>query len=717
MKAKLLLPIAAIALPMLLQAKPAWPGMHRTVNPHGSTVVFRVHGDEHFSYITDADGMLMKRDAAGSLIYELKDGARIKADRAVVSQMYQEAIDRRSADTRQRAPQRMAVLDDRGRTTYPTIGSSHSLVVLVEFSDVKFQPDSPQDINNMLNMEGYSKYGSNGSVRDYYRDNSGGLYTPVFDVSRIVTLPNTSQYYAYNPDGEAPFNKGKYDRWLEAIEYALNEIDGEIDFSDYDCDGDGIVDTVYFIYAGYGQADTPTDRQTIWPHQWNVDFMGWKYDGVTVGPYACSNELNGGAHYYYGDKYLDGLGTFVHEFGHVLGMPDLYSPEYKGTETTPGVWDVMDGGSYNNECYCPPALSAYEKWLYRWLDYTPAEDGTSYSLKSTENGGEVIRIPIVDDNGIELEAEYFLLESRRQTNWDSFLPDEGLLIWHIEYNRSKWEENEVNVTPGHPCVYLLAADGTANPHNDGFGNPGGACWPGCEINNTFISPDTDINFHAYAYNIPANPLNVFMTSIAYDAEHGVSTFDYNIIRETPRLTCNMLPVMRTVNIDGELTTGFVLQWEPAEAANGVLPDGFDPEKVEYEVTIYYMASWGGKAYVLGYYGDNRGSDRIAILNNLSPDQMSSEYHAFIRPVFAIPSATTSKEIVFIPNEVKEPYTAGIEAVGADGDSPVYGIEGGIVAPQGAEVYTLSGLRVGTRGLAPGLYIVRLGATARKVLVR
>lgn len=719
MKARHLLPLAALALPLLVQAKPAWPGLHKTVNPDGTTVEFRLHGDEHFSYITDAEGMLMKRDVRGALVYDLVDGVRIKATSEVVANMYQATLDMQ-ANAPQKAPQRMAALDQDGRTTYPTIGSSRSLVVLVEFSDVKFQPNSAQEINDMLNKEGFDKYGSHGSARDFYKENSGGKYTPVFDVSRVVTLPNTSRYYTYNPSGTYPYNQGKYDRWREAIKYALDALSDEIDFSDYDCDGDGIIDTVYFFYAGYGQADTG-DTNCIWPHQANLSYYGWKYDGVTMGPYACSNELNGQMHYYNKDMYLDGPGTFVHEFGHVLGMPDLYSPLYNGNETTPGDWDVMDGGSYNDDGYCPPALSAYEKWMYKWLEYTPATDNTSYSLKTTEKGGEAIRVPVIRKSGTALDSEYFILESRQKTNWDTFLPEEGMLIWHIQYDPAIWTQNRVNVTAGHPRVYILAADGSANPHNGGYGNPRRACWPGTGVNNTFITPETDITFQAYASNLKANPLDVYITSIAYDAEQGISTFDYNVVREAPQLTCNMRPVTRTTNSSGGITAGFVLEWDPAElvspAENGMQRADFDADKVEYQVTVYRLNSSGSKVYEAGYNEKNVGSERMVQIKNLTSTKMGFEYHAYVRPVYGLPSATTSQEVVFTPKEVTDPYVS-VGTIGADAENaPVYGVAGAVVAPQGAEIYNLSGVRVGAEGLAPGIYIVRVGSKVQKVTVR
>lgn len=710
MKAKHLLPIAALALPLVMQAKPAWPGLHKVVNPDGTTVEYRVHGDEHFSYFTDADGMLMKRDMRGAMVYDLIDGAKIKVTNEVIENMLQANHDSNGAF--HAAPSRMAGLDVDGRTTYPTIGSSKSLIVLVEYSDVKFQPTSPQDIKDMLTKEGYNKFGSFGSAYDYYKTNSGGKYTPIFDVSRVVTLPETSEYYAYDPN----IGGGKYDRWSEALRYALNELDDEIDFSQYDCDGDGKIDTIYFFYAGYGQADTPTDNKTIWPHQSDMSRFRLYYDGVLFGPYACSNELNGQSHYYNQDYYVDGPGTFVHEFGHVLGMPDLYSPYYAGTETTPGYWDVMDGGTYNNDGYCPPALSAYEKWVYKWLEYTMVEDNTSYTLNHIEDGGAAIRVPVLRKSGSAYDSEYFILESRTKDGWDTYLDDSGLLIWHIQYDASAWAQNSVNTIAGHPRVYILSADGTANPHNGGKGSPRLACWPGTDVNNTFISPETEIAFVPYATNVQSNPLNVYLTSIAYDKETATSSFDYNVVTEKPAITCDLYTPYRTSTMTGAPTSGFVLEWGDAYYAEGDNNPEIDQSKVEYLVTIYRYTSSGKKIYESNYNEKNVGKVKSVTVKNLTNTKMGFEYHAYVRPVYSLPSSLTSKEKVFVTNKLST--TSGIESVGADVENAaVYGVKGSVVAPRGAEIYNLSGIRVANDGLAPGVYIVRVGSKVQKVTVR
>lgn len=573
MKAKHLLPLAILTFPLCLVAKPAYRGILQHLNPDGMTVEYRLHGDEYFSYMTDTDGMLLTCKPDGSLTRLTEEGTPVRASSDMLHGM-------RHASGSHSIRHRKAELDDEGRTKYNTIGETHVLVLLLEYSDIKFQPTSPLDIADMLNKPGYDKYGAQGSVRDYYEYNSGAKFIPKFDVARVVTLPNTSKYYT------GPEDNSKYSNFREAVKYALEELDDEIDYTKYDCDGDGCVDMVYIYYAGYGQGDTPLDGQVIWPHQsW---LTGFSLDGVSFGQYACSNELNGQRHYYDKDMYVDGPGTFIHEFGHVLGLPDVYDPEYKDDCVTAGMWDVMDNGCYNNEGYCPPNLSAYEKWMLRWVEYETAKDNTHYALGPLCEGGDALVIPVWPEDGFGDDTEYFILEARSETGWDSSLQESGLLVWHVDYNRDAWKNNRVNSAPGHPRYFLVAADGSADPFaycNDSY-MPLYPLFPGSG-NRTYISPDGEIALRTYSTDAP---LEVTISGIKCDDANHIVSFDYNI----------------------------------------------DPASVD---TMY--------------------SDHTAI----------------------------------------------------------YGTDGAVVAPEGAEIFNLAGTRVAPSSLAPGVYMVRHQSSVHKVTVR
>jgi M6 family metalloprotease-like protein len=190
---------------------------------------------------------------------------------------------------------------------------------------------------------------SSGSARQYFHDTSWGQYNPQFDVVGPYTLSQSYAYYGKNNDA----NVGEMIR--DACKMA--DEDG-VDFTQYDNDNDGKVDFVYVLYAGYGEADGGP-ANTVWPHNYDLRYTGvtCNVDGKTVRNYACSNEIS------YYSKLYNGIGTFCHEFSHVLGLPDLYETNQtpKGLHTLLD-WDILDYGPYNNDGNTPPAYSAYERF-------------------------------------------------------------------------------------------------------------------------------------------------------------------------------------------------------------------------------------------------------------------------------------------------------------------------------------------------------------------
>lgn len=427
--------VAALALPSVLWAVPADPRPRTITNPDGSEVVVRVHGDERFHFMTDADcTTILQRNEKGFVEKMIRNGQPLAFTTENARMLYEEKQASSPAFTLPEASApngmaRMASLNSEGRSNYPTIGNgTRSLVVLVEFDDVEFTVENPKEyFTRQLNEEGFSDYGGKGSALDYYKAASHGLYTPQFDVYGPVKVSKKAAY----------FEDSQSARMGLLISEAITELceSGELKLSDYDFDNDGILDTVFFYYAGYGSADS--DTKTIWPHQSDYQYYTYygykplKYDGVKVGPYACANELKGvnpqtnrqpwkdGS-----EPWVDGIGTFVHEYGHVLGLPDLYDTEYSGGVVTPEDWDVMAGGCYNFNGCVPPLYSAYEQWVCRWIEYTDVEDGTHYDLNAlgTEGASAVrIRVPMSAD-GSRFYSEYFVIEARDNSSWDACFP-------------------------------------------------------------------------------------------------------------------------------------------------------------------------------------------------------------------------------------------------------------------------------------------------------
>ena len=438
----------------------AKPGLLSVIQPDGSVIEVSIIGSEHCHRVCSSDGFILLNDESGYYVFadadengqiiatdiravnpenrSIETQLRIKEiNTSMVWQTFQDNVKMRHA--RLRKSQGLI------STSFPTTGKQKALVILVEFTDKEFTIEDPKDyFYRMLNEEGFADSGATGSARDYFIENSSGQFIPQFDVFGPVKLPNDTKYYGSN------------DRWgydanpQQMAIHACNALDDEIDFSQYDADSDGNIDNIFFYYAGYGEADGG-GANTIWPHStrlslvYNTKFI---YDGVQLDRYACSNEMQSPKR---GDC-PDGIGTFCHEFSHVMGLPDLYATATINL-TTPGSWDLMDNGSYNNNGMTPANLSSYERYALGWLtpvniwqqDYTLTPlDETNMALISHKEGNE---------------NEYYIFENRQQQGFDAFLPGHGMLVWHVDYRESLWNSNTVNDNIFHQYVDLVEADG------------------------------------------------------------------------------------------------------------------------------------------------------------------------------------------------------------------------------------------------------------------
>ena len=701
MKIKHFITGLALAMPAIMAAVPADPRPRILINPDGSTIEVRVHGDEYFSFMTDTGcSRILERDSRGFIVDAVRDGNRLAFNRENVEMLKAQAFEANPLISRimefeaeknsnPSGMQRMASLNTEGRSNYPTIGEGNrSLVVLVEFEDVSFTVANPKDyFTRQLNEPGFSDYGGYGSAVDYYKDASNGLYVPQFDVYGPVKIDKEASFF-YDRNSK---NK-KMDVLIKKALTALHE-EGEVDFSNYDLDEDGTVDTVFFYYAGYGSADSETE--TIWPHQgdyrWYASFgSSLRFDGKVVGPYACANELKGwnpqnGYRYPWRDgsePWVDGIGTFCHEYGHVLGLPDMYDVNYDDDNptVTPGQWDVMDQGSYNFEACRPPLMSAYEQWVCRWLEFEDAVDGTSYQLDALGNSDSpyAVRIQIPSNSdATTFQNEYFVIEARDNSKWDSIFPEPGLMVWRINYNKNIWSNNSVN-TGGIAHVEIIYADDENYPlYADGNIYPGGP--------NELI-PSKEYKFWNHPY----------VTSMAYDPESKTGSFDYNVITEAP----TGAPVLHD-NPYADLGTArnFTLEWDPVEGADS------------YRVTIKRVSN--GK--VLGLYDEfDVGNVTQCKVVSVPTAYWNNEIEVYVRAVKLIPCSDKSNVISFIPSELQR--GAAVEGIDADSVSISGGV-GCIHAPEGAVVYDLTGKSLQKENLTPGIYIVSYGEKTVKVTVR
>lgn len=421
--------VLAVGCWALAFAVPARRGQWKTLRlKDGTEVRAQLMGDEMFHFWQDAEGG--KYVCTGD------------------EDMYERAAPQFEAKRNARASRRMNSRRHAMKAAQRFVGKKRGLVILAQYPNKKFELGSDSLIfTRLLNERGFSEGPFRGSVRDYFHDQSGGQFELDFDVFGPVTLPQNYGYYGRD-DGE----EGDDVRPGEMIIDACNLVDHMVDFSEYDWNGDGYVDQVYVVYAGMGQADGGT-ASTIWPHEWCLwDAVGYplRLDGVYIDTYACGNELDSGGS-------LAGIGTFCHEFSHCLGLPDMYDTRPNGSNFGMGPWDLMDQGSYNGDGFRPAGYTSYEKMVCGWQEPIVLSESTEVKgMKPLSEGGD--SYIIYNDS---FKDEYYLLENRQRTGWDSDLYAQGMLILHVDYDAYAWEQNTVNNVSTHQRCTIIHADNSS----------------------------------------------------------------------------------------------------------------------------------------------------------------------------------------------------------------------------------------------------------------
>ena len=478
-----------------LLAVPAHKGSVRLTQPDGTTVTIRLVGDEYLHFNMTDDGYSVVKNADDYYVYAQLDAdgqlqpttmvahdtslrtAEETAWLANVKKRLTPRMTEEKAQEKENEQKRQARARAQHRAAQYDYTNFRGLVILVEFSDKQFSRTDYKDImNGMINQENYTGYTDTnghkqnfvGSVRDYFSDQSNGQFQPQFDV-----------YGPYQVNYRA--NQGGQ-RSSQILNAAVSAADADINFADYDRDGNGFVDMIYFILAGNGANYGGNDQNLWWPHRSAIT-NGWNYvrkDNVYLWDYASSVELYGYTAYP-STVTLDGIGTICHEFGHVLGLPDFYDADYEqsgGESHHPGEWSVMAGGSYNNYGRQPVGYSLFERYAVGFTTPEVINSEGSYTLPSiaTSNTGYRINTP--------QNKEFFMLENRQQDQkWNQYVPGHGMLVFRVDStNASIWENNQVNNNPAHNYYELVRAYGYRN------GDTGSDPFPGTRqvrtLNNT-----------------------------------------------------------------------------------------------------------------------------------------------------------------------------------------------------------------------------------------
>lgn len=422
---------------------------------NGTQVSVELRGDEYLSWWEGTDGTAY-RATADDVVFEAfdleaqkpaADARRARAEQGRVARLARVKNSLKGADDKMRGL-------GGDHITYK--GVKKGLVVLVDFKNKKFADGHDLEYyKNVINGKDFSdeEEGYVGSVRDYFLAQSNGQFELDFDVVGPVTMSKNYGYYGYDNAYQ------KDEKVYEMIKEASDAIQDQVNLKDYDWDGDGEADQVFYLYAGLGQASGGS-ASTIWPHESELRYWPCgvlSYSTGKINTYACANELQPETQG--SSRYISaGIGTICHEFSHCLGFADMYDTSGGGGYGM-SVFDVMDQGSYNGNGFVPCNYTAFERIYAGWVEAIELDaPATVKEMKSVSDYGR----PFIMYN-YKNTNEYFLMENRQNTGWDEGLyGSNGLLITHVNYVPSRWANNSVNSSAEkiQQCCTVVNADGS-----------------------------------------------------------------------------------------------------------------------------------------------------------------------------------------------------------------------------------------------------------------
>ena len=418
----------------------------------------------------------------------------------------------------------------------PHTGTITIPVVLVNFQDAKFKINKPKEaFEQLFNSDTQADLGNGnrlnyGSVAKYFRDMSNGAFTPKFKVYGPVTVDHPETYYG----GKHENDNNDENPW-QLVKDALKLVEDQVTEDDIKsfCSDGKTIDCVYIVYAGLGQNDGG-DGTTVWANCWTTD--GATLGGKKVRWYTMSGELSPVKIKNSTIPVVNGLGVICHEFSHSLGLPDMYPTETSAYLDNQEMeyWDLMDGGEYTYNGFCPTAYTAFEKEQMEWqVDMVTLDSDASVTMTtSTEQGGTAYKI-VNPQN----DKEYLMLEYIQRKGWNQYLFGNGLLVYHVCLpSETLYSSTRLNNTPGYPGMAVVPADGAClssyiKANENDYGNSlYGDLFPGTgnlQGQNVTELSDTNKQPNFCWYNAAKTEklnTNKAIKNVKYD--NGVLTFDY-----------------------------------------------------------------------------------------------------------------------------------------------------------------------------------------------
>jgi len=417
--------------------------------PDGSQVELYLRGTPGLSWLEDSLGYPVAKKN-NSYVYQTTANPNARSTGLLVGEVnpQDEGIKKLSASSRgvyrqwmfNPRPQFAPSSFTPGASQKVTSGQVNNLVLRIRFANhaTRSLPSKAQFESLMNNTSTDPVNAPTGSVRDYYLKNSYGGLTLNSTVTDWITVSNTEQYYANGQSGGTQL-------W-QAIKEALAVVDTTLDFSNFDIDNDGYIDSITIIHSGYGaewggyDSDSVYYTDRIWSHKWALYSGAYvSGEGVSVFDYNINPGLwstSGSA--------IGRMGVIAHELGHFLGLPDLYDTDNSSEGI--GSWGLMaNSWGFTGTQLNPPNLSAWSKTELAWIVPTNISANGVYSVAASDATAQAYRIDL------NAPSEYLLIENRQPLNFESTMPQGGLAIWHIDEN-------------------------VANNRDEGY--PGSSGWPG-----------------------------------------------------------------------------------------------------------------------------------------------------------------------------------------------------------------------------------------------
>lgn len=500
-----------------LWAFPANPTPY-SIDNAGDSLTLRNGGDEHYRYTQTVDGYLVISDSDGVYYYVDEEGeaSSVKAknadlrdafdksflqklDKSKVRKSHQKKNPNKLERPDQNREEKKSDWVPSAENTIPLLrlpsANSHAtgtnrFPVLLVASPSASNADSAK-YWNQLNQVGYTENNHLGSVKDYFRDQSHGIFVPTFDIY-LVSVSNSLSSYT-----------NSVHTLIEEAIATLKVNYPNFDPSLYDSDGDGDIDATGVLYAG-----TESAANNLGGYQYELQWDGGKISAGSsknFNSYFIISQMSSATQ-------LLPIATFVHEFSHTMGLKDhycvaasdCYDDFSNNAYQAPGAhaWDVMSTGMYNNGGGKPVGYSAFEKEFMGWMSYTTLSSSSGVTvLEGLNSSNQAYKVPVSGK-----ADEWYVIENRQQSGWDASLPNHGLLIWHIDYDQTAWNQDVLNDVVSHQRIDVVEAGNLkVTGYDDGFDftHLVDDVFPGSQNVNSFTAMNSwaGVNLGVNLYNI------------------------------------------------------------------------------------------------------------------------------------------------------------------------------------------------------------------------